>query len=159
MRMRVLVVAALVVPVLALAGGGVQEQAQQAVDDRGMIERIAAPFIDGVTNPTVVHAVLALLGAAFASVFVVEFLKRFAELKPFSLVFNGDKWVLKVRLMSAVVGGFLALLLVPEALGWRGNTLVAIVAAAASPTAYDIAYAVAPKLMDKLMSRVRGEAA
>lgn len=120
-------------------------------------------LIDGVTGFIAVlfeqlqrPEVLAAIAGAVIAVFVVEFLKRFAELRLLAWIFDGAQAVLKMRLAAAAIGGMLAVLLLDEA-SLRVQVVVFIAAAAASPTIYDIAYRIAPSLTDRLLRRVRGE--
>ena len=97
------------------------------------------------------------LGMAL-SILVVEFTKRFSSVLPH--IFEGNNWLLKVRLYACAVSGVSTGLL-----SWYGEEDGIIIAVAAlvsgfgSPFAYDLAYKVAPALMDKLMSKISGSKA
>lgn len=154
---------------VAIAGTPADPTQQTVSGDSGIFEtlahltgRVVDSFGDILTHPNVLWSLFAVLVGAGLSILVTEFMKRFSPLLP--QIFEGEHWVLKIRLFSALVGGALAALL-----DWRvvdgdaGDVGVFVViafiaAAAASPTLYDLAYKLAPSVTDRLLKRVRGEA-
>lgn len=127
-----------------------------------LAERVLEAVGDVITHPNVMWSTFLVLVGAALSVFIVEFLKRFSPLFP--QVFDGQHWVLKIRLLSALIGGLISGYLIAHVIDAkpedaRAFALVGfIAAAAASPTLYDLAYRLAPGVTDRILKRVRGEA-